>query len=394
MASTPVFSTELRIIQLLLAERRITRKRVLEVQPMRMATLLAVVKDMVQRGLVHEPERTGRNTGSRSSPIELNPDYGIFLGIELDVAAVTAVGLDANGDERAVVRLLFDRPPDRARAQAGVAQALGKLRRRLAKEKTPIRGLGFADPGLVDTAAAESLKAVNIAGWEKLPTAAWLRELAGVPVQVLPGSSARAYAEFVAMGAAAPRSLFHLQLDEGIGGGFIQEGRLFHGDTGCGMELGHVVVAEDGPLCHCGNHGCLEAVASLAGVRNRIAELARLRVSSPLTREPFSMTLWREAWQAGDKTACRLATDLTQALGRALASLVAILNPGVMVFSGALTSLGPALLDQLRAELVSRCLPQALEHLGLRLSTLGEAGTARGAALFARQAVLLPANKS
>lgn len=374
---------------MLLSEQRITRKRVLDTHPIRPATVLRVIQDLVQRGLLQEPERVGKNTGSRASPIELNPGYGCFIGIELDVRAAIVLAVDTQGHVLATCQMPFAAPPNRATAQETVSRAVKQVQRELPAHRLPLRGLAFADPGLVDPKAGVSIRAVNIEGWERVATAAWLLELAGVPAHLLPGPSARAYAEYWASEAGKPRSLFHLQIDEAIGGGFIQEGALFRGDTGCGMELGHVVVDEDGPQCHCGNRGCLEAVASLAWVRQRVAELTLQRVTSPLTREPFSIELWQRAYQAGDKIAYRLAADVARALGRALVSLLAILNPGVIVFSGALTALGPGLLVPLRAELINRCLPEALVDLQLRFSALGETGTAFGAALFARNRHLL-----
>ena len=287
------------ILSLLLAEKRITRKRVLDANPIRPATVLTVIQAMVQHGLLREPERSGKNTGSRASPIELNPDYGCFMGIELDVRAAVALAIDTQGRTIATCRIPFAAPPNRAAAQEAVSSAVKQVRLELSASRIPLRALGFADPGLVDTAAGVSIRAVNIEGWERLPTAAWFREQVGVPVHLLPGPSARAYAEYFSAEASKPRSLFHLQIDEAIGGGFIQDGTLFRGDTGCGMELGHVVVEEDGPQCHCGNRGCLEAVASLAWVRQRVAELTLQRVTSQLTREPFQ-------WNSGSGPARRL----------------------------------------------------------------------------------------
>lgn len=372
------------IISLLLREKRLTRRRVLDAHPVRPATVLAAIHTLVQRGLLREPERLGKNTGSRASPIELDPSFGSFIGIELDVRAVIAVAIDAQDHRLATAQVPLMAPPTRAMAQEAISRALDQLQGELKPARLLPRGLGFADPGLLNPKTGESIRAVNIDGWEHVPTAQWLRDLAGLPVHLLPGPSARAFAEYWAMESARPRSLFHLQIDEAIGGGFIQDGVLFRGDTGCGMELGHVVVDENGPQCHCGNRGCLEAVASLAWARQRVASLTAQRVTSALLREPFSMELWARACQAGDKVANQLAAEAARALGKALVSVIAILNPGLIVFSGALAALGPALLGPLRAELVHRCLPEALVDLQLRHSALGETGTAHGAADLAR----------
>ena len=378
------------ILELLLAESQITRKRILEASPTRPATLLAVVSDMARRGILHEPQRTGRNTGSRASLIELNPRSGLFIGLELDLNATTGVCVDAQGKILFQERLTAEVPLDRSAAQEQVAAVIEKLRHQLGADWALVRGLGFADPGLVDTRRGVSLKAVNLAGWEQLPTGDWLAKLSGLPVQVVGAPFARAYAEYVNMGAQRPRSLVHVQLDEGIGAGLIEDGRLYLGASGCAMEIGHVVVQESGPLCRCGNRGCLEVVAGIVGIRHRLAEMARQRVISPLTREPFSIALWQECLRKGDKVAGNLNAEVGQSVGQAVASLTCILNPDIIIFSGSLTGLGASLIEQIRQVLSQHCLPQALEHLDLRVSTLGETGTAWGGALFARRQALLP----
>jgi len=376
------------ILELLLSENQITRKRILEACPTRPATLLAVVSDMARRGILQEPQRTGRNTGSRASPIELNPRCGLFIGLELDFTATTGVCVDAQGKILFQQRLNAVAPLDRPTAQAQVAAVLEQLRQQLGSDWALVRGLGFADPGSVDPERGISLKAVNLIGWEHLPTADWLTKLSGLPVQIVGAPLARAYAEYVSTGGNRPRSLVHVQLDEGIGAGFVAEGQLFHGASGCAMEIGHVGVQENGPLCRCGNRGCLEAVAGIAGIRQRLAEMARHRVFSPLTREPFSIALWQDCLRAGDKVAGNLTAEVGQSVGQTVASLTCILNPEVIIFSGALTGLGAPLIEQIRQKLSQHCLPQALEQLALRVSTLGDTGTAWGGALIARRQAL------
>jgi predicted NBD/HSP70 family sugar kinase len=377
------------ILELLLTENQITRKRVLEACPTRPATLFAVVQDMVKRGIIREPQRTGRNTGSRASPIELNPRHGLFIGIELDPALTTGVCIDARGNILCQQSVTNSAPIDRPAAQAQVAAVIEHLRQQLGPDWVLVRGVGFADPGLVDNRRGRSVKAVNLTGWEDVPTGDWLTKLTGVPVHLVGAPLARAYAEYISATASRPRSLVHVQLDEGIGAGFIEEGRLFLGAGSCAMEIGHVVVQEDGPLCRCGNRGCLEAVAGIAGIRSRLAEMARQRVISPLTREAFSIALWRDCLQTGDKAASNLGAEVGKSVGQAVSSLTCILNPDVIIFSGALTGLGTALVDQIRQVLSQHCLSQALEHLDIRISTLGETGTAWGGALIARRQAFL-----
>ncbi len=387
-ARSSVSSLRNQILSSLLTRSRLTRNELLRELDVRPATLLQAIAELSRRKLVHEPLRNGRSTGRRASPIELDSNWGVFLGLELDVQQVVGVCIDTQG--RPVARIQFSSPEplDADAARRLLSDALKELRRQTPAAWDRLRGATLADPGIVDSTAGVSLKAVNLPGWEQFPSRQWLHEQTGCAASVIPAALARAYAESVAAGAASTASLFHLQADSGIGGGFIKNGEFFLGDSYCAMEIGHVVVREDGPQCQCGNRGCLEAVAGLSGLRRQIDELARHGVITSLTARPFSMPHLLQSVQDGDKVACALAADACEAIGVALAALVCILNPADIVLSGQLIGLGPTMLEGIRRVLARRCLPQALAGLTLRLSTLDVEGTALGAALVARKDAL------
>lgn len=374
-----------KVLGLLLRDGQLTRQQLLQELPGRPASLLEVINDLTRRRIVYEPQRSGRRTGRKASPISLDPAAGLFVGLELDSHQVTGLCVDAQGQVLARCRMESVINFDVATARRQVEAVLADLQTTLGPRWSELRGVAMADPGLVDTTTGTSIKAVNVPGWERLPTGPWLQELTGCASHVLPAPLSRAWAEFVAMGSPVNTSLFHLQIDEGIGGGFIKDGRFFLGDRFAAMEVGHVVVRENGPLCRCGNRGCLEAVAGLDGLRKQVADLARHRVISDLTNSDFSMRQLLGCVEGGDKVAGSLVADACEAMGIALASVLCILNPGVIVLSGALTGLGPRLLDGVQRVLSRRCLPQALTGLSLRLSSLGDEGTALGAALVARE---------
>lgn len=378
-----------RILELLLARGQMTRNQLLEQLPVRPATLLEILNESALNQIIHEPTRSGRRTGRKASPIALNPATRVFVGLELDVQQIIGLCIDAQGQVLARSRMTFPTILNAAAAHQQLHVALTNLQEQLGQRWSQLSGVALADPGLVNTGAGFSVKAVNLPGWEQLPTGQWLREQTGSESWVVPAPLARAGAEFAAIGSPRNVSLFHMQIDGGIGGGFIKDGAFFLGDGFCAMEVGHVVVREGGPLCRCGNRGCLEAVAGLNGLRQQVADLVRHGVITALTAAEFSMSHLLRCVENGDKVAGGLSADVCEALGIGLASVVCILNPGIIVLSGELTGLGPRLLEGIQRVLARRCLPQALSSLNLRLSTLGAEGTAMGAAYVARREGLL-----
>jgi glucokinase len=204
--------------------------------------------------------------------------------------------------------------------------------------------VGIGVPGIVDSAAGIAHYAANL-GWRDVPFAQLIRDRSGVPAvlghDVRNGALAEAR---LGAGVGAP-SVYFLAIGTGIAGGQVNGGVVDDGASGQAGEIGHLVVRPGGPLCNCGNRGCLEAVASasriasayrgLTGTEASAAEVARLVTS-------------------GDEAARAVWCDAVEALADALAAQVVLADPGRIVIGGGLSLAGPTLFDPLTAALPSR----------------------------------------
>ena len=161
------------------------------------------------------------------------------------------------------------------------------------------------------------------------------------------------------------------------------------GDAHCAMEIGHLVIREGGPLCQCGNRGCLEAFAGFGALRRRVEELNEQGVQTALRAADFSFQQLAACHQEGDKAAHALVQEVGFYMGTAMAMAVTILNPGVIVLGGGLTLIGDSLLAVAHNVLTLRCLPDALKNLVVKRSKMPEHATALGAALLVRRRCLM-----
>jgi len=377
------------IIESVLRRGSATRQDILADLAIRPATLFAVIRELTAHRVLCEPERKGKKTGRRASPILFDPQYGLFLGLDVDVDHTSGVCLDAQACVRAISRADTSGIRTADNVKNEIRHILADLRRSLDQDWTRVKGIGFADPGLTDPWNGVSLKAVNVQGWKDLPTRAWLREETGLDSVVYPAATARAYAELMARTPTPPASLFHAQLDVGIGGGFVKDESLFIGDSFCAMELGHIIIQENGPLCQCGNHGCLEALAGLAAIRRRVEELNRRGVHTALRAEGLSFAHVCDCVRQQDKAACSLIQDIGECIGAGVAAVITILNPACIVCSGGLATLGEQLLDPIRRVIARRCFREVVDCLELSTSSLPAEATAQGAALIMRRESLL-----
>jgi N-acetylglucosamine repressor len=172
----------------------------------------------------------------------------------------------------------------------------------------------------------------------------------------------------------------------GIGAALFFEGKMYRGAGGKAGEFGHITVDENGPLCSCGNNGCLETVGSCGaiiqavrlamerGVASKIRELT----GSDLTR--ISIEIIAQAASENDSLAFRVLQDAASYIAIGLADLVNVLNPRQIIFGGALFRAAPQLLsDPLRRVIKQRSLEKSANEVQLKVSSLGEEAGALGA---------------
>ncbi len=368
---------------------KVTRREIAGVSGTRLASVTEAVNSLLEEGLLEEPTRKGINTGRKAPHLSLCGDYGHFWGIGLGQKEIHMVLIDAAGN----VLTMEETPLTHSSKPEVIFQQISDVGMDLIgrlenKGEIKILGAGFADPGLVNESQGISIKAVNLPHWENIATEDEVRARLGCPVYLRTEMASRAYAERLLEGSCDSSGTFHLYVGHGVGGAYTRGLELFAGDSSCPMEIGHLVVEENGALCQCGNRGCLEAYAGPDGIARRIEQLRNKAVHSLLVEAPYSPEHFVQAALQGDKAAVRLAIETAQYLGKALAATTNLINPARISLSGTLFGLQDLLLPVLRQSLTLHCLPQALNQLEWHVSELKDEAPALGAALIARHCIL------
>lgn len=308
------------------------------------------------------------------------------VGIDIGGTKIAAGTVTASGS--VLTRARRDTPRDAALIAPLVADLVGELRVGTSGG-VPV-GLGAA--GIIDPGGVVRY-APNI-DWADYPLGDELGRLLGEPVVVDNDANVAAWGEYRAGAGSAARShMLLLTVGTGVGGGVIVDDRLLRGAHGFGAELGHILVAEGGPRCPCGNRGCLEAVASGTAI-GRVAreELVanQAPASSPLTSatlEDITGKTVTHAAQAGDDFAVEILARTGFWLGVGIASLVNALDPEIVVVGGGAMEAGELLLAPARAAFAERLLGRAHRPLApVVAATLADDAGLVGAALLADEA--------
>ncbi|MCX7623762.1 MAG: ROK family protein [Thermomicrobium sp.] len=306
--------------------------------------------------------------------------------------AVLAVDFGATNLRAAVVRrdgtLLHHRQTVTGARDGVVAvvERIVRLVEQVASEAGLDRSVpvGVVAPGPLEPATGVVLFAPNLVGWQHVPLRQLLEERLGRRVVLGNDGNGAALGEVLFGAAKGCRHLVHVMLGTGVGGGVISHGQLVEGLRGLGTEVGHVPVDPDGPRCHCGGVGCIEAYAggwALARDGEALVSSGRSEVLRELAGDgPVTAAHVVEAARAGDAGALAILEGAARALAAGLAGLVNVFDPELIVFGGGVARAGELLLAPFRRWLPVYAIHYIVEHVEVRLSALGDDTGLYGAA--------------
>jgi glucokinase len=313
----------------------------------------------------------------------------LFLGIDLGATKIIAGLVERGGrivareycktEAREGPEAVFDRLADVA-TQLLTAEGI---------DRTKVTAVGVAAPGPIDTMAGLVTAPPNLPGWHDVPLAEVIEKRLSLPVLLENDGNAAALAEYRFGAGRDCEHMVYVTASTGIGGGFILGGQPYRGTSGAAAEVGHMTLLPNGPLCGCGNRGCLEALASgtaiarearervARGVPTLIGELAEGDLAS------ISAKLVAEAADEGDIEAQLILDEAMGYFGIGMANLVNLLNPRIIVIGGGLTNMGERLFDPVRRTIDRRAFRTSANAVEVRPAQLGHDVGLLGAAAVA-----------
>src|SRR2546429_5076582 len=307
------------------------------------------------------------------------------IGIDLGGTQLRVAFADARGRLRTVVR----RPTEAARGrQHVIGRIVAAVADALAEDGTPanrVRALGIGLPGPVDPSAGLVISPANLPGFRNVPLNRILTRATGIPSYLHHDAHLAALGEHRRGAARGASEMIYVTVSTGIGAGLLLRGELYAGAHGIAGEVGHIVVQRDGPLCTCGNRGCLEAIASGTGIARAARELAPGAPGSALYRldHPHAEDVARGA-RAGDELANAILENAGSYLGLAMGTLVNLFNPQLIVLGGRVIKAGKLLLRPTRRAMIASSWKASRRGLRMVRPALGDDAGLSGAVEFAR----------
>lgn len=260
---------------------------------------------------------------------------------------------------------------------ASIEDAMHKATAEAGLQARDLRGIGICSAGWVDSGRGVVPAAPQLPGWHDVPLTDILHQRLGPPAFLENDANAAALGEHVFGAGRGVRHLVYITVSTGVGGGIIADGRLYGGARGSAGEIGHTVIDPNGPLCGCGNHGCLESLSSGTSIARRGAEAARRGESAALKEIAerdgrITAAAMAKAAADGDLASREIFTEAGRFLGIALANLVNLLSPELIIIGGGVSHAHALFLPEAENTMRTLGLGEPLKYVRVTLAELGE----------------------
>ena len=319
--------------------------------------------------------------GRRASEVRLNPDAGVVAGVDFGNRHVRVAIADL---ARNVLGEAYARLPQGHHARQGIEQCIRMLHRLLAQAErstADLKAVAVGIPGPIVEATGRVGSPTILPGWSDVDIAGAFRHEIGIAVSVDNDANLGALAESLWGNGRGMRDFAYLKVSTGIGAGLFLNGALYRGAAGTAGEIGHTTIDEDGPLCKCGNRGCLETMAAAPAM----LDLLRGSFGDTFTLEDL-LRLCVE----GDTSCRRVIADAGRHIGVALANLCNLVNPQVIIVGGELTMAADVLFPAIEESLARRAIPVAAQATKVVPGALAERTAVLGGVALALQEATQP----
>ena len=373
-----VNSAEVEVMRALRRQGRISRTEISNITGWSKAKASQEIRSLVNKGYLVEFGEGVSQGGRKPRLLGINDQLGYIAGLDIGATSLDIALADVTG-------LILQRRSEPTDVKWSPEAVLGRCIELLleliqAQGVTPaqILGIGVGVPGPVDFARGVLVAPPLMPEWENFLIRDFFKKTFPSAFVVVDNDvNIMALGEQRAGEGVGIDHFIFIKIGTGIGAGIISNGKIHRGSDGSAGDIGHICVDKNGPLCACGNKGCLEAMAAGPAIASKAMEASRNGSSPTLSqiRESKSGVIRPEdvnaACREGDQAALDIIRDSGQMIGDVLASLVNFFNPSHIFIGGGIANFGNHLLVAIRRAVLHRSLPLATTHLSIKFSRMG-----------------------
>ena len=346
----------------------------------------------MDKGYLIEVGEGASQGGRKPALLRINNQLGYIAGIDIGATSIDVALAEVNGkiiqrkSESADVRVAPDVFMTRC------IELVLEMIEAYGCSPDQLLGIGIGVPGPVNFARGVLVAPPLMPHWENFLIRDFFKETFPSAYVVVDNDvNIMALGEQLAGDGVNVDHFIFVKIGTGIGAGIISNGRIHRGNDGSAGDIGHICVDKQGPICRCGNRGCLEAMAAGGAIAEKALGAARNGLSPYLSQilESNAGNLRLEdvnaAWREGDEAALEIIRASGQMVGDVLAGLVNFFNPSHIFIGGGISNFGNHFLVAIRRAVLRRSLPLATTHLSINFSRAGADAGVIGAIALASQ---------
>ncbi|MGH9444828.1 MAG: ROK family transcriptional regulator [Terriglobia bacterium] len=384
-----------KLLSLIYTHERISRTELVERTGDSTFLVSKLTDKLLKDGLISE---VGAGVSSGGRPpvlLSMNPDVARLIGVHIGTINLRAALTDVQGN-------VLAQRVDKSRVQEGPEKALPHMSgivRGLLKEAHVeagrLSGIGIGIAGILDRAQGVTLSWPRVPSWSCVPIKESVEKTFKTLVEIDDTPRTMALAERRFGRARGATNFIYIALGAGVGASLFLNRDLYTGHGGFAGEFGHTSIDEEGPLCSCGNRGCLEGFVSASTLIRRAGEGLAAGLSGELYRlarengGQLNLQSIGRAAGAGDRFCLGLLSEASRHVATGITSLINLLNPELIVLGGGLVKeAGRWLLPEVQRQVHERAMPSSASQVTIAISELSEIDWARGASLLLSSKVL------
>ncbi|HBF38085.1 MAG TPA: hypothetical protein DDW50_12265 [Firmicutes bacterium] len=351
------------LLKLLHRNDHICRKDLAEMSGLTGAAVTNLVRDMIAVELIKEDRDFESSLNRNAIPLQINYQHFLGIGVNLRRDRLSYALFNLNGQ-------LLEKKQTLLQLEGPIDNVLQSIKEAIdycicvSSGKGRVVGIGVSTPGPIHLGKGEISFLTHYPEWKAIPIKKYLKQQFSLPVILDNNSNAVALAEKWFGEGKEYQHMISFLISKGIGAGIILDGKIFHGAFGFAGEVGHMSINYDGPLCDCGNRGCLELYCSTDALLKKAQTDYDIQVGS--------WDEFKNRVKNGDQTLAKLAFDSGRHLGYGIVNLVNTYNPELIVLNGDMNDFGIDWLETVKQAATERLLPDAASRLQIKFTSLQE----------------------
>jgi len=346
------------------------------------AAVTMIVNDLIDNGVILEAESRAIPNGRPPVVLEINPKRGMVAAIDMGATHVNIALADFSAKIIEETSLPFDINQGPQVCLAEVSRILRELVDRIGIRISQLTAVGVGVPGPVIKDAGMVMSPPIMPGWDRFPIRDTLEKEWGCPVSLNNDAELGALGEWAYGAGRGEKNLAYIKVGSGIGAGLIINQQIYGGTTGSAGEIGHITIDENGPLCTCGNHGCMEAFAggnAIATQAKKMVQSGKRTLLSNIPIESLTAQEVAESARRGDLPSQEIIMRAGTFIGIAIAGLVNLFNPSAVIIGGGVAQAGDLLTTSIRQAVRERSLRASEQGVHITTAMLGRRSSLMGA---------------